>query len=616
MKISQIPDSVFGTPRNWSPLGFVRMPEYSNLYTHTAWPGLIFRHVANVNQAMLFGGVIVGDNNYEMIVASKSAGGVGNWNVAIGACDVTFESRRHPFQVRYDKLAWFAAEAEAAPARDSRGVVDPSLDVVITPKYAMAVVSNISMLGYRAKKVIAGNPFLKGTKHIVGGGTAMSLRGGDVLESSLPPLTQYLVQWAELPFAQDGADFVRKAVPALANDYPPDVRSQMTEILTQVAADASANPVGRSTFVLTRVTSNLSTAPSWGGTIRGVYSDTEIEYELHGRVGYAGSAGDDIPPMRKLGEVSGPFFDANRQTLLVPGKLVIAGGFGTEDMPAQLRVATNFVIDMKLFHKEFQPAADVPAFAGSRDYFELIKASALTERDPTSEEVAIANRPNRRRLLAPLGQRSVEVDLQNLLNRAEAIIMDERLYAAQTGTAFADASNQGSVVPMSAQSTGYVYTEGVASSRGDTSRRNIGSLIYETEGTFTAPEDGTYELMLQANGTTLMGGNSRHGQLSQSSPRLVRLAKGASYSIALSDPFYWFARGAQEGRTLGISGPNLADNVICCNAGVADSSGITTDIAPTHGIRGSNGIVFGTRQEKQDGEVGKFAVVIKMVSSG
>lgn len=606
MKISEIRDSVFGTTRDWSSLGFERMPEYSNLYTHTAWPGLLFRRVANVNQAMLFGGVIVGDDDYEMIVASKSAGGVGNWSTAIGVSHVTFETARSPFHVRYDGMAWFSGEVEAALARGPRS------EVVITPRYAMAVVSNISMLGYRAKKEIQPGAFFLEAHHIVGGGGNLSTS----LSQGLPPLTQYLVQWAELPFAQDGADFVRKAVPALVNDYPSDVRSQMAKVLGQVAADASANPAGRSTFVLTRVTSNLSPAPSWGGTVRGIYNDTEYDYEMYRRTDAVGPEGEAIPPRRKLAEISGPFFDADSRMLLVPGRLEVAGGFGSDDMPAQLRVATNFVIDMMKFHKEFQPTADVPAFTGSDDYSKLVKASALTPLSPVSDRTAVAERPNRRRLLAPLGQRSVEVDLQNLLTRAEAIIMDERLYAAQTGTAFGDASGQSEVVPMSAQSTGYVYTRQVASSRGDTSMRNVDSLVYETEGTFIVPEDGTYELTLQANGTTLVDGRSRHGKLSQNSPRLVWLAKGASYAIILSDPFYWFARGAQEGRALGISGPNLNDNVVCCNVGVADSSDITTDIAPTHGLRGSNGVVFGTRQEAQGGEVGKFAVIIRMVSRG
>lgn len=618
MKVSEIRDSVFGTARDWSVVGFARIPEYSNLYTHSAWPGLIFRRVANVNQAMLFGGVIVGDDNFEMIVASKSAGSVGDWNVAIGRSDVTIEMGRSPFYIRNDGLAWFSVEAEAAPGRDARGVVDPSQDTVIVPKYAMAVVSNISMLGYRAKNAISSGTFFSGAQRIVGSGDgSVSINGGAGLSrSSLPPLTQYLVQWAELPFAQDGADFVRKAVPALANYYPSNVRSQMAEVLTRVAADASVNPAGRSTFVLTRVTSSLSPAPSWGGTIRGVYCDDEFEYEAYRFVTADPSKGEMPSLRRKLKEISGPFFDSGRQTLLVPGKLVVDGGFGTEDLPAQLRVATNFVIDMTKFHKEFQPAAEVPALTGSGDYFELVKASTLTPKDLSDEQAAVAERPSRRRLLAPLGQRSVEIDLQNLLNRAEAMVMDERLYAAQTGTAFGDVSGQAAIVPMSAQSTGYVYTQQLAFGRGDTSARNIGSLIYETEGTFVVPESGTYELMLQANGTTLLDGNSRHGRLSRSSPRRVWLARGASYVIALSSPFYWFAGSGQEGRTLGISGPNLNDNVICINAGIADSADITTDAAPTHGVRGSNGIVFGTRQQVPGGEVGKFAVIIRMVSRG
>jgi hypothetical protein len=318
-----------------------------------------------------------------------------------------------------------------------------------------------------------------------------------------------------------------------------------------------------------------------------------------------------------LGAVEGAFYESARKALFVPGDLVVSGGFTSDAMPAALRVASNFVIDMTKFHKEYAPASEVPTFNGEANYFDLIKGTALSSSAQVDERQALSSRPSRRRLLEPLGARSVEIDLQNLLNRAEAIVMDEKLYGASTGSAFGDASGQGDIVAMVAQSTGYVYTKEVAEGRGDKSGKNIGFLIYEKPGEFTVPETGTYEVFIHSNGTELYKMHSAHGVPSQQGVRTVALSKGAKYTIGrFVGGYSWYCQGYQEGSLWTMTGPNFAGNVLCVDKGTAYEYRITSESAPVHGLRGENGLMFGMRQQVANGPVGAAVVAIRMISAG
>lgn len=621
MKISEIRDEVFGTSRDWSAYGFERMPDYANLFTNAAWPGLIFRRVANVHQAMVFGGVIVGDDDMEVLCASKHAGGVGDWIAGVALAEMAVEFNRSPWHVSPGQTGFFECEGFAGPLRDGDGQVRGSTDILIVPEYAMAVVSNISMLGFRSKKAVTKASFFNDTFSISNrpGGNFIPTRESGQLAHFyvMEPLTQYLVQWAEIPFAQNGGDFVRKAVPSLVTSYPSKVQSQMSKVLDQVASDPTMNPDSASTFVLSRVTTSKSRDAVWGGVIRGVYCNPGLEYTAYATVEVAPTEGSEPDSyVRKMKAVEGAFYESSRKTLFVPGDLVVSGGFTSDAMPASLKVASNFVIDMTKFHKEYAPASEVPAFKGEANYSDLINGTALSASAQVNERQAMSSRPTRRRFLEPLGARSVEIDLQNLLNRAEAIVMDEKIYSAATGSAFGDASGQGSVVAMGAQSTGYVYTKEVAEVRGDKSGKNIGFLVYEKPGEFTVPENGTYEVFIHSNGTELHGLHSAHGIPAQQGVRTVTLSKGAKYTIGrVVGGYDWYCQGHQQGSLWTMTGPNFAGNVLCIDKGTAHQYQITSDKAPTHGLRGENGLVFGTRQQVADGPVGAAVVAIRMISA-
>lgn len=214
MKISEIRDTVFGTPRNWNAYGFERMPDHANLFTNAAWPGLIFRRVANVHQAMVFGGVIVGDDDMEVLCASKHAGGVGDWIAGVAMAEMAVEFNRSPWYVS-GRTGYFECEGFIGPTRDGAGTVRTSTDILIAPKYAMAVVSNISMLGFRSKKAVTKESFLSGLFSISNrsDGTFQPDTGSWVGHHAVEPLTQYLVQWAGYEVTSEGTALRTKSPP-------------------------------------------------------------------------------------------------------------------------------------------------------------------------------------------------------------------------------------------------------------------------------------------------------------------------------------------------------------------------------------------------------------------
>lgn len=596
LKVREIPAAVFAAQRDWSALGFVRVEGYSTLYSHANWPGMLFKRVANVHQAMAFGGVLVGDNTHELLFASKQSASVSDWSCGVVLSGAQVSPNKTPFFVRDDKMAWFGAEFSVC----THEIVD------IVPTYGMAVVSNCSALGFRAKSAPVKIDYFRGPLVSPKGLSASVINDEGVTGSSLVPLQQYLVQWLEIPFAQDGGAFIRAAVPAIADTYPSEVKSGMTTLLTNISDDATANPSGPSTFVLTRVTTSADSDAMWGGLVTGTYTDPLL-YECYRRLDVApiGTA----PTTYRIAKegVQGGFFDDALKCLRVPGRLVVDGGFRTQDMPAHLTVAANLTLDMSKVLPEFGPLAKPVALTGTKAYSELVTGSALSSDRLDNDYAAMAERPRRNQLRSPLGLRSVEVDLLNLMIRAEAAAMDERVYAASTGTAFGDASGSLAAPALDSQSTGYVYTAAMAQLRGDGSSRAIGSIVYEDAGIFTAPKSGRYSITCVGNGTRLLDNASMHGKSNTSS---VELAEGVAYEIAFSNAFG--VGNNQMASLIYLIGPNITRNEVCLDYGSSPQEYRASSVAPVTGVIGSNGVALGRRQETAGGPYGKAAVIIKL----
>lgn len=619
MKISQIPSTVFSEARDWSALGFNRLPDYSNLYSHNAWPGLLFRRVSSALQATVFGGVIIGDNGREMILASNRSRGIMDWNC--GHTKVAFEFRPYasPFFVRDDKLGYFKCDANAVSALNYPGInpLYSGAEPDWTPTWGMAVVTPNSMVGYRklgngGHQPATVNPawYRELTFGQYANDIAIQSNGG-VGMSFLDGLNYYLVQWCEIPFAKDGADFVRKAIPALANSYPAKIKSQMSSLMTKVADDAAYNPAGPSVFVLTQVKTSSNDPGVWGGRPRAIYSRGS-RYQAYVSRGSFTPDGTQPPNDANFGDVEGPLFDAQHKTLLVPGDIRVAGGFAVDRFPAKMAIASNMTLDMTKLLKDFAPLSEVPKLSGEGNYWDLIEATTVNE-GAISERDAMVNRSKKFELVAPLGSRSVEVDLTNLLVRSEAMAMDERVYSAVTGTAFGDGSGQGQTKPLVVQDSGYIYTNEIASARGDTKKTAVGALVYEKEGTFTVPETGTYSVIVQARGSAWGSIKENSGKTSCHGPVVERtqlLTKGSVYRI-LSSAILW----PQVPHTMtAIDGPGLVANAVGANNAYEPTYPFGEGGAPAHGIVGENGIVLGTKGEVNK-EPGQAAVIIRLLSN-
>lgn len=280
MQISQISPAVFSAARDWAALGFTRLSGYSNLYSHASWPGLLFRRVSSALQATVFGGVILGDSNREMILASNRSRDILSWNCGHTRATLEYHQYPSPYFVRDDKLGYFKCDAKAVSVLNYSNI--PALytgaDPVWTPTWGMAVVTPNSMIGHRKISNGALSPSTINPtwyRELTFGEDAANISlqhnsGGGA--SYLDPLDYFLVQWCEIPYAKDGADFVKKAVPAMVEYYPPEVRSQMSALMTKVAADPASNPVSPSTFVLTHVKTSALDPGVWGGRPRAIYS--------------------------------------------------------------------------------------------------------------------------------------------------------------------------------------------------------------------------------------------------------------------------------------------------------------------------------------------------------